>query len=504
MTKTSSTLLVVPPFECAWLVDDELRFPQPGRGCIAFEACADNDVTVVFKEKAGSKHYRTDIGPNYAIVLGSHRNRRLKIEVDGNVVVDAPGMMVCRSRFQPFWISIYDGIITVGKGDPGKDVLFEWADRNPNRKVQYVGLSSWDKHVGYRNIRLLQYVPFSAALAKNTSKAGRLAHFLENFELSDLQFRVGADERIVPAHRIVVACCCAKFPGNWIIVDNVVTLPSIEYPILHALLEYLYTGGTQVLYSQLATLQDLCAEFGVETLASQCKELANDRANKIPTSTVQVLHRSGVQSVDTRSGFSADAPVDPSKLREFFVNQEYTDVELSIVGYDMALRAHKLVLSAWSDPFAKMFTNEMCESNMSKVKIKDVQPNVFLAMLHFMYSFHLDLDERDDPEVLLLSLLLLADQFGIPLLEQACTQKLLALLSEDCRGHHEAASSTSLCLRADYIEEILQPHYMANCCTAGCSADLSQGLDSDRHFLACRNLSLQSCRWPLHCTVATY
>ena len=32
---------------------DEVRFAEAGRGCVAFEARADNDVTVVFKEHAG-------------------------------------------------------------------------------------------------------------------------------------------------------------------------------------------------------------------------------------------------------------------------------------------------------------------------------------------------------------------------------------------------------------------------------------------------------------------
>jgi hypothetical protein len=49
-----NNVLVVPPFDCAWLMGDELRFAEDGRGCVAFEARADNDVTVVFKEHAGA------------------------------------------------------------------------------------------------------------------------------------------------------------------------------------------------------------------------------------------------------------------------------------------------------------------------------------------------------------------------------------------------------------------------------------------------------------------
>jgi Farnesoic acid 0-methyl transferase len=75
--------LTVGPFECAW--GEEFQFKETGRGCISFEASAQNDVTLVFREHIGSQHYhyKRDNHPNYTIILGSHRNRRLKIEVDG-------------------------------------------------------------------------------------------------------------------------------------------------------------------------------------------------------------------------------------------------------------------------------------------------------------------------------------------------------------------------------------------------------------------------------------
>lgn len=75
MTSAGGNVLVVPPFECSWLIGDEGRFAEPGKGCVTFEAMTENDITVVFKEHAVGKHYRTDIGPSYTVVLGSHRNR---------------------------------------------------------------------------------------------------------------------------------------------------------------------------------------------------------------------------------------------------------------------------------------------------------------------------------------------------------------------------------------------------------------------------------------------
>lgn len=259
--------LTVAPFECAWR--EELRFREAGRGCVAFEAFAQNDVTLVFREQVGSQHYhyKMDNGPNYTVILGSHRNRRLKIEVDGKTVVDVAGIgLCCSSTFQSYWISIYDGLISIGKGKyPFQNLVFEWLDKNPNYNVQYVGLSSWDKHVGYRNIIVLPLTSNHNRLWSHIDykeydvwddEDGRLEdatdgfekwglwNFLESWDLSDTLFVVGSERKVVPAHMVILGAS-----GNFSsrsADDNRIVLPSTTYPVLHAFLEYIYTGRTQV------------------------------------------------------------------------------------------------------------------------------------------------------------------------------------------------------------------------------------------------------------------
>ena len=196
---------------------------------------------------AGCKHYRTDLGPNYTIILGSHCNRRLKILVDGKTVVDVAGIVLCPSRFEPYWISVMDGTITIGKGEPGLNIVYEWSDSTPNRKVKFVGLSSWDKHVGYRNIRVLPPAPVTWKHTPSSlgwqGVGGGLARYLESTELSDVDFFVGPDRRVVPAHRVVLGLCCTDYPY---LFDDTIQLPSVDYSILHALLQYMYTGRTVV------------------------------------------------------------------------------------------------------------------------------------------------------------------------------------------------------------------------------------------------------------------
>ena len=111
-----------------------------------FEAYACNYVTLVFRENVRSQgyHYKRDNSPHYS-VLGSHRNRRLRIEVNGKTVVDVARVgLCCSSSFWSYWISIYDDLISIGNGKCRfQDVVFQWLDSNPNRNVRYIGLSRW-------------------------------------------------------------------------------------------------------------------------------------------------------------------------------------------------------------------------------------------------------------------------------------------------------------------------------------------------------------------------
>jgi len=262
--------LTVAPFECAW--GEELRFGEPGRGCVAFEASAHNDVTLVFRQQPGSQHYhyKMDSSRHYTVILGSHRNKRIRIEVDGSTAVDVAALgLCCSSSFQAYWISIYDGLISIGRGrHPNSNLLFQWLDPDPNPNVQYVGLSSWDKHVGYRNISILlpsapqnsilwsqmehAYVHSEQRLCcgkrgtRHDSESDQmlLADFLESWDFSDAIFVVGAERKVVPAHRLVI-CASGDFPFQ-VLDGATIELPSVSYPVLHSLLEYIYTGSTQV------------------------------------------------------------------------------------------------------------------------------------------------------------------------------------------------------------------------------------------------------------------
>lgn len=77
-----------------------------------------------------------------------------------------------------------------------------------------------------------------------------------------------------------------------------------------------------------------------------------------------------------------------------------------------------------------MFTNGMSESISSECCLKDVPREAFKIMLEFMYTGELNKEDAMDVDILLLQLLLLADQFAVSALHQECCKTLLECLSQ--------------------------------------------------------------------------
>jgi Farnesoic acid 0-methyl transferase/BTB/POZ domain len=170
--------------------------------------------------------------------------------------------LCCSSSFQSYWISIYDGLISIGKGlYPFQNLVFQWMDEKPQCHVQYVGFCSWDKHVSYRNINILPLEHNNNSLwgkfdynglEKGTSdgigaeyRSLTLRDFCENWEFSDFIFEVGYDRKVVPAHKLVLGVF-GEIPCDFVEAD-VCKLPLVSYTVVRAFLEFIYTGCTQVL-----------------------------------------------------------------------------------------------------------------------------------------------------------------------------------------------------------------------------------------------------------------
>ncbi|CAN8247514.1 unnamed protein product [Cochlearia groenlandica] len=477
--------LTVAPFECAW--SDDLKFKEPGRGCVAFDAFAHNDVTVVFRENVGSQHYhyKKDNSPHYIVIIGSNRNRRLKIQVDGKSVVDEEASDLCRCslEFESYWISIYDGLISIGKGRyPFQNLVFKWQDSKPNGNVQYVGLSSWDKHVGYRNVSVFPvthnhillwkqvdcnevkgYEPGDEKFVEEGKGYGYeqwgLGNFLESWELSDTIFLVGEEETHVPAHKVILQALGA-FPLSSSDGD-VIQLRGVSYPILHALLQYIYTGRTQILESELVPLWDLSSNFEVMPLVRQCEE--NIDRLKLSNISLDPCKKVKLSSPMSLFGFMFPNafPADVGKLKTLYSTGEYSDIKIYLSDHGLTFQAHRVILSLWSVAFAKMFTNGMSESHSQTIYLTDVSPEALKAMINFMYSGELNLEDTVNFGTDLIHLLFLADRFGVVPLHQECCKMLLECLSEDsvCSVLHVVSTISSCKLIEEMCKRKFSMHF---------------------------------------------
>ena len=191
-------VLVVPPMALAWMTDADGE-----RIMVSFEARGHSDATVLFSSCRTAGRPRGHAS-NYTVIIGSHRNSCVKIEKNGVVVCQVqtrgasaqhvgpiPGsplrnrvkrlhpMQLDPDVFREFWVSYGHGEIRIGHGLDDGDTFCAWRDvmeggvmegddeaaagahvgvgeasTGGGDKIQHVGLSSWNTHVGYRNVHV--------------------------------------------------------------------------------------------------------------------------------------------------------------------------------------------------------------------------------------------------------------------------------------------------------------------------------------------------------------
>lgn len=89
---------------------------------------------------------------------------------------DVPAAKLRSNAFTKYWVNYDAGVITVGMGDPGSDTCHTWADPEPIRSIQHIGLSAWDKHVGYRSIHMHPPLRLDTAAAGKAGAGGEASN----------------------------------------------------------------------------------------------------------------------------------------------------------------------------------------------------------------------------------------------------------------------------------------------------------------------------------------
>ncbi|CAL5003275.1 unnamed protein product [Urochloa decumbens] len=150
-----------------------------------------------------------------------------------------------------------------------------------------------------------------------------------------------------------------------------------------------------------------------ELLGSLCRYIVNDSL-KIQCDL----------TVDRRSRLP-EIEVPPCDMMQHFGNllKEKKGVDVTFLVGGETIQAHRIVLAARSPVFKAEFFGRMRESGTSRVTVEDMQPEVFRALLHFIYNDSLpDMGglEGNDYRDMMWHLLAAADRYAMDRMKLVC------------------------------------------------------------------------------------
>ncbi|KAG8046736.1 hypothetical protein GUJ93_ZPchr0008g11779 [Zizania palustris] len=129
----------------------------------------------------------------------------------------------------------------------------------------------------------------------------------------------------------------------------------------------------------------------------------------------------------------SEIKVETSGLSDHFgkllLEEEGADVTFVVEGEEIA--AHKIILAARSPVFKAEFYGQMKEKNARLITVQDMQPHVFRALLHFIYTDSFpDMDDLadDDYTDMIRLLLVAADRYAMDSMKSRCERILSELL----------------------------------------------------------------------------
>ncbi|XBH88599.1 hypothetical protein VPH35_075865 [Triticum aestivum] len=131
-------------------------------------------------------------------------------------------------------------------------------------------------------------------------------------------------------------------------------------------------------------------------------------------------------------------PVPQSDLHTHLANMlkdgQGVDVTFSVGG--QLFSAHRYVLAARLSVFKAELFGQMKETTMERIKIDDMEPAIFDALLHFIYTDNLPNKCDVDQNVALQHLLVATDRYGLERLKAICEGRLFATTLALAEQHH--------------------------------------------------------------------
>lgn len=175
--------------------------------------------------------------------------------------------------------------------------------------------------------------------------------------------------------------------------------------------------------------------------------------------TIAVLEKLPIPKIQAKTDFAVALP--PTNLHQQFgeLLRSGTVSDVTILVSDKSFPAHKLILSMRSPVFMAEFFGEMKEKCSRQVEVKDMDPTVFKAMLHFIYTDTVpELDQRiEEAATMAQHLLVAADRYGLDRLKLICESKLSGGISVDTAATTLALAEQHNCsqLKARCVEFIV-------------------------------------------------
>ncbi|XP_041511119.1 speckle-type POZ protein-like [Microtus oregoni] len=115
-------------------------------------------------------------------------------------------------------------------------------------------------------------------------------------------------------------------------------------------------------------------------------------------------------------------------LGELWKNSSFTDCCVVVAGQEF--RAHKAILAAHSPVFRAMFEHDTEESRKNRIEIHDLKPEVFKAMMDFIYT-----GKQPDLHSMADAVLVATYKYGLERLKFMCESALCRDLSVENAAH---------------------------------------------------------------------
>ncbi|KFQ99741.1 Kelch-like 4 [Opisthocomus hoazin] len=157
------------------------------------------------------------------------------------------------------------------------------------------------------------------------------------------------------------------------------------------------------------------------------EENSDESAERLSTTSSSVL---GMNTGGSDEYFQSTNHAEQTfrKMENYLQQKQLCDV-LLIAG-DQKIPAHRLVLSAVSDYFAAMFTNDVREAKQEEIKMEGVDPDALKALVRYAYTGILELKEDTIESLLAAACLLQLSQ----VIEVCCNFLMKQLHPSNCLG----------------------------------------------------------------------